>query len=84
MGVAYAAPETFALSRLSAKRKLWNQTALLSGQSFTALGTAAADNGAAIGSAHAGTEAMGTLSADFAGLIRSFHDARSPYWDWNG
>lgn len=38
----------------------------------------AVDQGATVGSAHAGTETVGTLSADFAGLIGSFHDAQSP------
>ena len=63
----------------SARRKhAGKRTAELGGQALAAFGTSAVDQGATVGSAHAGTETVGTLSADFAGLIGSFHDAQSP------
>lgn len=76
-----AAPETFAWSARVDPERVDNREGapLLGGQALAALGTTAADDGATVGGAHAGAEAVGTLSADFAGLIRSFHDARSPY-----
>ena len=61
------------------RKNAGKRTAELGGQALAALGTTAADNGATVGGAHAGAEAVSTLSADLAGLIRSFHDARSPY-----
>lgn len=75
-----AAPETFALSgQIPAELGLGKRTAGLGGEALAALGATAADDGAAVGGSHTGTEAVGTLSADLAGLVSSFHDARSPY-----
>ena len=59
------------------------RTVELGGQAFTALGAAAVDDGTAIGGTHAGTKTVSTFSADFTGLICSFHNARSPYRYWN-
>ena len=75
-----AAPETFASSAISPKvRRDGKRTAELGGQGLAALGATAIDNGAAVGGSHTSTEAVGALSADLAGLVSSFHDARSPY-----
>ena len=57
----------------STREATGKRTACLGGQGLAALGTTAADDGTTVGSAHAGAEAVSTLSADLAGLIRSFH-----------
>ena len=74
-----AAPETFALTDQIPAGGDLGSAPLLGGQALATLCATAADDSAAVGGSHTGTEAVGTLSADLAGLVSSLHDARSPY-----
>ena len=57
-----------------------SRTTALDAEALAALGTTTVQHSTAVGSRHAGTEAMGALATQVAGLKSTFHRRSHRFW----